>query len=115
MIFLLDANIPPSLAEDIQGQEVIHVKTFPNGTSTRDGVINEYFALNNCVLITKDSDFYDSFMLKKIPPKLILVKLGNKRLRELRSYFRKNWNQIEKLITEYLLIVLTPDSIKVLQ
>jgi predicted nuclease of predicted toxin-antitoxin system len=115
MIFLLDANIPPSLAEDINGHEVIHIKTFPYGTSTNDGVINEYCAFNNCVLITKDSDFYDSFMLKKKPPKLILVKLGNKRLRELRSYFRKNWNQIEKLIADHSLIVLTPDSIKVLQ
>ncbi len=115
MIFLLDANIPPSLAEEINGHEAKHVITFPNGTSTNDGEINEYCAINNCVLITKDSDFYDSFILKKIPPKLILVKLGNQRLRELRSFFRKNWNQIEKLIKDHSLIVLTPDSIKVLQ
>jgi predicted nuclease of predicted toxin-antitoxin system len=115
MIFLLDANIPPSLAEDISGYEVIHVNSFPMGTSTSDSEINEYSFKNNCILITKDSDFYDSFILSKRPPKLILVKLGNLRVRELRSFFRKNWIQIQNLIKDHSLIVLTPDSIKVLQ
>lgn len=115
MIFLLDANIPPSLSEDIIGHEVIHVSSFPEGTSTSDGVINEYSANNNCILITKDTDFYDSFMVSKKPPKLILVKLGNQRLRDLRNYFRKNLNLIEQLIKQHSMIILTPESIKVLE
>ncbi|TVP47784.1 MAG: hypothetical protein EA341_12035 [Mongoliibacter sp.] len=115
MILLLDANIPPSLAEDISGYEVIHVNSFPLGTSTSDSEINEYCHQNNCILITKDSDFYDSFILLKKPPKLILVKLGNQKIRELRSYFRKNRELIESLISKHSLIILTPESIKVIQ
>jgi predicted nuclease of predicted toxin-antitoxin system len=115
MIFLLDANIPPSLADELSGHEVIHVSSFPHGTSSKDREINEYSFQNNCILITKDSDFYDSYLVSKKPPKLILVKLGNQRLRDLRFYFRKNWQLIEDLIKTHSLIVLTPDSIKVLE
>ncbi|WP_194774402.1 DUF5615 family PIN-like protein [Pararhodonellum marinum] len=114
MKFLLDANIPPSLADDLIGHWVEHVTSFPLGTSTTDGEINEYCYKNNCILITKDSDFYDTFVLFKKPPKLILVKLGNLRIRELRAFFRKNWDLIESLISKHSLIILTPESIKAL-
>ncbi len=114
MIFLLDANIPPSLAEDISGHEVIHVSSFPKGTSTSDREIIEFSHQNNCVLISKDSDFYDSFLISRKPPKLILVKLGNLRLRELRTYFRKNFNLIEQFLNQHSIIILTPESIKTL-
>ncbi|WP_188440407.1 DUF5615 family PIN-like protein [Belliella aquatica] len=67
MIFLLDANIPPSLAEDISGHEVIHVSTFPKGTSTSDREIIDFSHQNNCILISKDSDFCDSFLISKKP------------------------------------------------
>lgn len=115
MEFLLDANLPPSLADDLIGHQVVHVISFPLGTSTRDSEINDYCHQNNCILITKDSDFYDSFILLKKPPKLILVKLGNQKIRELRSYFRKNRELIESLISKHSLIILTPESIKVIQ
>jgi len=115
MEFLLDANIPPSLADDLIGHNVEHVISLPFGTSTSDGEINDYCFRNNCILITKDSDFYDSFILLKKPPKLILVKLGNQKIRELRSYFRKNRELIESLISKHSLIFLTPESIKVIQ
>ncbi|MGY6741592.1 MAG: DUF5615 family PIN-like protein [Cecembia sp.] len=115
MEFLLDANIPPSLADDLIGHKVDHVISFPLGTSTIDTEINDYCYQNNCILITKDSDFYDSFILHKKPPKLILVKLGNLKIRELRNYFRKNRDLIESLINQHSLIILTPESIKVIQ
>lgn len=115
MIFLLDANIPPSLKDDISGHEVIHVLSFPDGNSTKDKLISDFSFENNCVLITKDSDFYNSFVISKKPPKLILVKLGNIRLRELRKYFRVNWNLIEYHLQKYSLIVLTQESIQVFE
>jgi len=113
MIFLLDANIPPSLQEDILEHQVIHVQSFTKGTATKDKEINDFSFENECLLITKDTDFYDSFLLIGKPPKLILVKLGNVRIRELRSYFRKNWKLIEELIQTHPLLILTKDSIKV--
>ncbi|MFC3417443.1 DUF5615 family PIN-like protein [Algoriphagus hitonicola] len=114
MKFLLDANLPPSLADDLIGHNVNHVLSFPKGTTTSDTEINDYCSSNDCILITKDSDFYDSFILHKKPPKLILVKLGNLKIKELRSYFRKNRELIESLISKYSLIILTPESIKLI-
>jgi predicted nuclease of predicted toxin-antitoxin system len=71
--------------------------------------------IGNELLIMKDSDFYNSFILTKKPPKLILVKLGNLRLRELKIYFRDNWNLIESHVRKYALIVLTQESIQVFE
>jgi len=42
------------------------------GNNTPDKVINELSIKENLVLITKDSDFYESFIIKNEPYKLIL-------------------------------------------
>ena len=45
--------------------------------NTEDEAICQYVNKNNQILITKDQDFRNSFLLRKTPKKLIKINLGN--------------------------------------
>jgi predicted nuclease of predicted toxin-antitoxin system len=61
----------------IHGTESIHVNQVFEGSSTPDAVISEYANKNDYIVITKDTDFRNAYLLKKTPRKLIRVCLGN--------------------------------------
>ncbi|WP_439474794.1 DUF5615 family PIN-like protein [Algoriphagus formosus] len=111
MKFLLDANIPPSLAEDFRGHEVFTTELLSNRNASKDSEIIQFTLENELILITKDFDFYHSFLQGRKPKKVILVKLGNMKIRELRSYFRRNLSKIIELFETSSMLILTPDEI----
>jgi len=54
----------------------------------------------------KDSDFYDSFVVKDEPYKLILVKLGNTSKKDLIEFFRSRFPEItEQIRTEKIILL----------
>jgi len=97
MKFLLDAQLPPSLKQVFQeaGYDCIHTLDLELGNETPDQVINQLSVAEQRIVVTKDSDFFDSFVIKSEPYKLILVKLGNTSKKELIQFFR---NQIEEIV-----------------
>lgn len=76
MKFIIDAQLAPSLSVFFQNHDVIHTSDFSKGNLTKDRTINEISMKESRVLITKDTDFYYSYVASKKPYKLILVKLG---------------------------------------
>lgn len=79
MRFLIDAQLPPSLKLLFieNGYDCIHTLDLKLGNDTSDTIINKISIEEQRILITKDSDFYHSFLIKNEPYKLIIVKLGN--------------------------------------
>lgn len=79
MNFLIDAQLPRRLIFQIQaaGHEAIHVSDLPLGSRTTDSFINQYSLDNRSVVITKDADFVNSFLISKRPYKLLLIATGN--------------------------------------
>lgn len=79
MKFLIDAQLPRSLKQLFieKGYDYIHTLDLALGNHTPDKSINQISIKEKRIVITKDSDFFYSLMLKKEPFKLILVKLGN--------------------------------------
>jgi predicted nuclease of predicted toxin-antitoxin system len=79
MKFLLDAQLPLTLRQLFidKGYDCILTMDLELGNNTPDKEIIAISAREQRVLITKDSDFYDSFVIRNEPYKLILVKLGN--------------------------------------
>jgi predicted nuclease of predicted toxin-antitoxin system len=51
------------------------------------------------VVITKDTDFEDSFWLNGIPPKLILVTTGNTSNSDLLKIFENNFTKIVQFLS----------------
>ncbi len=79
MRFICDVHIPIKLSKFLiaQGAESWHMNQLLNGSETADTAICEYADTNDCIVITKDSDFQDSYFLRKTPKKLVRVCLGN--------------------------------------
>lgn len=53
------------------------------------------------IVVTKDSDFVDSFLLTRKPPRLLLVSTGNISNRELERLFLDNIEQLRVGFTVY--------------
>jgi predicted nuclease of predicted toxin-antitoxin system len=70
MKMILDAHLPASLAQYFPGHDVVHTSALPEGNLTTDATINQISLLEDRALITKDSDFYNSFVANRQPKKL---------------------------------------------
>lgn len=69
MRFICDVHIPIKLSKFLiaQGAESWHMNQLLNGSETADTAICEYADTKDCIVITKDSDFQDSYFLRKTP------------------------------------------------
>lgn len=74
MKFLVDAHLPRRIARRLQeaGHDALHTLDLPDGNRTTGAEINAISLLEQRVVITKDADFVNSFLLKNQPYKLLL-------------------------------------------
>ena len=100
MKFLVDAQLPKRLAMLLRqaGFDSVHTLDLALGNRTPDHLINDISVNEQRIVITKDSDFVDSFVLKQCPWKLLLVSTGNIRNSQLEALFLAN---LEKIIAGF--------------
>ena len=91
----------------------IHTSSLELGNETPDKLINKISIEENRIVITKDSDFYNSFILSKVPYKIIFVKTGNISKANLINLFKNNLNTLLSLIQENSIIELDSSEIKI--
>jgi predicted nuclease of predicted toxin-antitoxin system len=96
MKVLIDAQLPRRLAAYLrqEGFEAIHTLDLPDVNRTTDRVINELSIKEQYVIVTKDSDFVESFLLRREPWKLLLVSTGNIGNDELEELFQSNMKRM---------------------
>ncbi|MBI5731307.1 MAG: DUF5615 family PIN-like protein [Ignavibacteriales bacterium] len=113
MKFLVDAQLPKSLSFWIRekGFDSIHTLELPNKNSTTDDEINQLSFKEGRVVITKDSDFLQSFTLTQQPHKLLLITTGNILNNQLKQIFERQFNEIVLLLEENSFIELTKETI----
>ncbi len=112
MKFLLDAQLPPSLKKLFidKGYDCIHTLDLELGNDTPDKIINKISVAEQRILVTKDSDFFDSLIIKNEPYKLIMVKLGNTSKQELIQFFNNRFDDIiEKIKAENMILLSKED------
>jgi predicted nuclease of predicted toxin-antitoxin system len=112
MKFLIDAQLPRRLAHQLEvaGFETTHTLDLPQGNRTTDQSLITLSLTEHCVIVTKDSDFVGSFLLKREPWKLLLVSTGNIGNDELLRLFQLNIGQVVKSFTTFDFIELTRTS-----
>lgn len=115
MKLIIDAHLPESICEYFYHCDCIHTKQLEKGNLTKDSFINELSIKEHRAVITKDTDFYYSFIATRKPYKLVLVKLGNMRLAELKNYFKANSEKILTLLQNHSFIILERNIIKILE
>ena len=92
MKFLVDAQLPFRLVRWLrtQGHDAVHTNELPGGNRIGDAEINAVAIRDGRVVVTKDEDFVDSFLLNREPRKLLLVTTGNIHNAKLERLFQSN-------------------------
>ena len=113
MKFLVDAHLPKSLSNFLQskGHDSIHTIDLLYANRTNDQTILSIANLEKRTIITKDSDFLESFLLTGLPEKLVLIKTGNIRNIDLLAIFNRNIDKICSLLEDSFLIEINTSEI----
>ncbi|MBI3509821.1 MAG: DUF5615 family PIN-like protein [Bacteroidetes bacterium] len=96
MKFIVDTQLPPSLSTFLKnrGHDCVHTTDFPEGQLMKDEQIRKLAFEQDRIIITKDSDFFDHFIVKGAPPKVLLIELGNVGNKTLLSVISANLDAI---------------------
>ena len=96
MKFLIDAQLPYGLKLILAGFNVdaIHTDDLLDKELTTDNQIRKISVDEDRIVISKDSDFFDSYFVKKVPKKLLMITTGNVRNKDLFEMFKNNFHLI---------------------
>ncbi len=97
MKFIIDAQLPVKLKYWLinKGFETIHTNDFPNKCFTTDAEIIDKATKKGYIIVSKDTDFYEYYLIKEIPKRILFITLGNKTNKELLKLFELNFPIIE--------------------
>jgi predicted nuclease of predicted toxin-antitoxin system len=107
--YLIDANLPYRFAM-WQGDDYVHV--FNVGDNLPDSAIWNYARERALTIVTKDADFSDRVMLSEPPPRVIHLRVGNLRLRDLSSLLLSIWPRAAELSAQNRLVIVRPTLIE---
>ena len=113
MIYLVDAQLPRSLAKWIvaQGKEAIHTLDLPDQNSTSDSeIIRVSTTLLDCVVVSKDKDFPERRFVKGLPDRLLWVTTGNIKNSVLLDLFTSAFASIDEQFSEGAKFIELSDS-----
>ena len=115
MKFIVDAQLPRRLALELaaSGHDALHTLDFPAGNRAPDGEINGVAVRESRVVVTKDTDFVTSFLLKGVPPKLLLISTGNISNDELSKLIAANLTALEAALAKYNFVELNATAITI--
>ncbi len=103
MKFLVDEQLPFQLASWLKsnGYDAIHASDLPHvlGRLT-DTTICQIADAQKRIVITKDEDFWKTYLLMQQPEKLIYITTGNIKNADLIDLFRPNLLKLLELISE---------------
>jgi len=100
--FIVDTQLPPSLSDFFRKKDfdATHVVDYPLGALTTDDEIISIAIKENRIVISKDFDFFDYYLLKNYPPAIMLLQLGNIKNRELFVFMENHLETICELFEE---------------
>ena len=116
MTFLVDAHLPPGLCALLRsaGHDAIHTSGLTEQNRTPDEILNELSFRDQRVVVTKDTDFYHSHLLHGKPWKLLLVRTGNIRTRDLKSLFQTHLAAIIAALEKNSLVELDRQQVRII-
>ena len=103
-MFLLDENISFKVAKLIEEvySNVVHVRDVQL-INASDFLIWDYARANNLSIVTYDNDFLNISLLKGSPPKIILLKSGNRTTKQIAMLLISHKEIINEFLTESVL------------
>ena len=114
MKFLVDAQLPRRLVYWLNeaGQNTLHTLDLPNGNLTTDAELIECAELQGRIVISKDADFVQSFLITG-KPRLLLISTGNIDNAGLEKILHENLTSIETAFASGRFVEITGDTLVV--
>jgi predicted nuclease of predicted toxin-antitoxin system len=111
--FIVDAQLPKSLSDYInqKGHDSIHTLELPDQNRTQDKQIIQVADEENRVVISKDVDFLETFIVKSEPKKLIMVKTGNIVNKNLLNLIAQNFEMLITMIERSNLVEISREEL----
>ncbi len=108
MRFLIDAQLPRRLVHRLEesGYDAIHTLDLPDKNQTTDTFLEAVSIRDQRIVITKDSDFVNSFLLYSKPYKLLLISTGNISNQDLERLILSHIQQIIQAFEDHRFIEL---------
>lgn len=113
MKFIVDAQLPIALSFLLKhrGFDSIHTLELPESNASSDFKIIEVALKENRVVVTKDSDFLDSYLIKNEPNKLLLIKTGNIQNKQLIALIDSNLSVVVEMLSRNNLVEISTSTI----
>lgn len=117
MKFLIDAQLPRRLARWLvaQGYDAKHTLDLPLRNRTPDSDIIALAEQENRVVVTKDDDFVQSFLVNGQPHRLLLIATGNTSNAELERLIAANLAEIVRAFDQHRFVELGREFLAVHQ
>ena len=114
MKFLVDEQLPQLLSEWIISKGYDSIRVSSLGTqSVSDSEIRAKSMTERRVVISKDEDFFNSYLLQKQPYKLIFITTGNIKNRALLDLFRAEFETVLSHLQTHDLVEINRTLLKV--
>jgi len=112
---LVDAHLPYHLSEFLSAHKIQskHTLDIPKKNATSDSEIIRFADDENRIMISKDSDFLDNYILDGSPKKLLIVSTGNINNQNLVRLLEKNLETLKSLFEEHSVIEIDEEEIQV--
>ena len=114
MKFLVDAQLPRRFASWLNeaGHDALHTLDLPRKNLTPDNELISRAMQDSRIVISKDADFMQSFLVKG-EPLLLLISTGNISNAELEKILRANLSGIETAFASSKFVEITRDALVV--
>lgn len=114
MKFLVDAQLPRRFASWLNeaGHDALHTLDLPKKNKTTDDELIARAMRDGRIVITKDTDFVQSYLLTGKPP-LLLISTGNICNAELEKIMRANLSGIETAFASGKFVEITREALVV--
>lgn len=115
MRFLVDAQLPRRLCAWLReaGHDVTHTLDLPQGNRSPDSHLLDIAEREHRVVVTKDDDFVQSYLISGRPEKLLLIATGNIGNAELEILLRANLPAILAALESGKFIEINRDALTV--
>lgn len=112
LIFLVDVNLPKKFSyfNSIQFIHVVDIDPM-----MKDRALWDYALTNHLIILSKDTDFYELFLVNENCPKVVNFRIGNLTLRDLHQYFIKFWPTIVGKLDQSQFIIADLDKITIIK
>lgn len=113
MKFIVNAQLLKSLSDFLKssGFDSIHTLELEQMNQTGDSIIVAKADAVDRIVITKDADFLDGYLLYGKPARLLLVKTGNITNCDLLKLFETNLKILQSAFSEYSFVEFTRTEI----